>query len=123
MIFLSDILELHQLSINKYGGAVGVRDMGLLESAIARPFQTFNGIELYTTPIEKAAALAESIITNHPFVDGNKRAGALAMFAFLKEYNIQLTCTNNVLYDFIISISTSQTAFESIVNWIKENSK
>lgn len=123
MIFISDILALHQLSTNKYGGAIGVRDIGLLESAIARPFQTFNGIELYKTPNEKAATLAKSIITNYPFVDGNKRARSLAMFAFLREYNIHLTCSNDILYDFIVSISTSQTAFKSIVNWINKNSK
>ncbi len=76
MILLEDILKLHDFSIQQYGGASGIRDIGLLESAIARPFQTFDGGDLYPTIIEKVAALGESLIINHPFVDGNKRTGA-----------------------------------------------
>lgn len=82
MIRLNDIFELHQRSIKLYGGAMGIRDEGLLQSAIQRPFQTFSGEELYPTLIEKAAALGESLTINHPFVDGNKRTGTLAMFTF-----------------------------------------
>ncbi len=79
MISLDDILELHKRSIQDYGGASGIRDIGLLESAIARPFQIFEDKDLYMSPYEKAAALGESIIANHPFVDGNKRTGVAAM--------------------------------------------
>ena len=77
MIILEDILLLHSDSLKKYGGGDGVRDIGLLESAIARPFQTFDGEDLYSTIIEKAAAIGESLIINHPFVDENKRTGFL----------------------------------------------
>ena len=66
MISLSDILKLHEMSIQKYGGSLGVRDEGLLDSAIARPFQTFGGEDLYASAIEKAAAIAESLIINYP---------------------------------------------------------
>jgi death on curing protein len=68
MILKADILKLHELSIKKYGGSQGIRDEGLLDSAIARPFQTFDGLDLYFSTIEKAAAIAESIIINHPFI-------------------------------------------------------
>jgi death-on-curing protein len=71
MITKKEILQLHELSIQTYGGAHGIRDEGMLESAIARPFQTFGGEDLYPTVYEKAAAFAESLIINHPFVDGN----------------------------------------------------
>lgn len=84
MISKGEVLRFHQLSIARYGGADGVRDEGLLESAIARPYQTFGGDDLYQTVYEKAAAMMESIIINHPFVDGNKRTGFLAMFATIK---------------------------------------
>jgi len=72
MISKEEIIRLHHLSIAKYEGAAGIRDEGLLESAIARPCQTFGGEDLYQTAYEKAAAIMESIIINHPFVDGNR---------------------------------------------------
>jgi death on curing protein len=81
MITKTDVLELHSLSIETYGGAHGVRDEGLLEAAIARPYQTFDGNDLYPGAIEKAAAIFESVLKNHPFIDGNKRTSFLAMFA------------------------------------------
>lgn len=121
MILLEDILQLHQHSINDFGGANGVRDIGLLESAIARPFQTFGGNDLYTTIVEKAAALGESLIINHPFVDGNKRTGFLAMYSLLLNHKISITAPQNETYNFIISISTGNINFEQIVDWLKSN--
>ena len=72
MITQSIILRLHELSIVNYGGSHGIRDEGLMKSAIARPYQTFGGEDLYPSVLEKAAAIGERIIINHPFVDGNK---------------------------------------------------
>ena len=71
MIPVREAILIQDALVEKFGGSRGLRDMGLLESALARPFQTFNDEELYPGPIEKAAALIESIITNHPFIDGN----------------------------------------------------
>lgn len=122
MIALDDILELHKRSIADYGGLNGIRDIGLLESAIARAYQTFEGNDLYPTPYEKAAALGESLITNHPFIDGNKRTGMAAMYALLLENNIRLTASSDKLYTLILSISTSSIKLEEIVSWLKENS-
>ncbi|MBK7885006.1 MAG: type II toxin-antitoxin system death-on-curing family toxin [Chitinophagaceae bacterium] len=121
MISLEDVLLLHELSIKDYGGASGVRDIGLLESAIARPYQTFGVEELYPDAIQKAAAIAESLIINHPFVDGNKRTGMLAMYAILKEDNLKITASSDDLYKFIISISTGEKRFEDIVVWLHKN--
>ena len=122
MISRQEICRLHELSINKYGGAEGIRDEGLLESAIARPYQTFGGEELYFSVFEKAAAIAESIIINHPFIDGNKRTGLLAMLVILNREGFVLTATNEAVYSFVISISTGSIAFEEIKKWLKENS-
>ena len=83
MITKEIVLRLHTLSIAQFGGSHGTRDEGLLESAIARPYQTFGGNDLYPTVFEKAAAIAESIVINHPFVDGNKRTGFLTCWQFL----------------------------------------
>ena len=75
---LIEVLELHRRIIGQSGGAFGIRDVGLLESAIAQPRMTFGGEDLYPSLLEKAAALGFSIIMNHPFVDGNKRTGHAA---------------------------------------------
>ena len=121
MITLEHVRRLHTLSIERFGGSHGVRDFGMLESACIRPYQTFGGEALYTTAIEKAAAIAESLIMNHPFIDGNKRTGFLAMFALLNDEGIELTATEDEAYDFTINISTGSIAFEEIVEWLKEN--
>ena len=123
MITSETVLRLHELSILKYGGAEGVRDIGLMESAIARPYQTFGGEDLYPTFFEKAAAVVESIIINHSFVDGNKRTGFLAMLAILETGNIMIDASNNDLYNFTIKISTGEIKFKEIVIWLKNNSK
>jgi death on curing protein len=121
MITKETVLRLHELSIIKYGGSHGIRDEGLMESAIARPFQTFGGEDLYPSTFEKAAAIAESIIINHPFVDGNKRTGFLAMLALLEESKIKINASNDDIYPFIIKISTAEIKFEQIVDWLKQN--
>jgi death on curing protein len=120
VIVLADILLLHEKSINDFGGSHGVRDMGLLEAAIARPFQTFGGTDLYPTIIEKAAALGESLIKNHPFVDGNKRTGLLAMLSFLINKGYSSKASPDELYAFIIDISSGALSFEEIVTWLRE---
>ena len=121
MILLADILLLHQKSINDFGGSHVVRDTGLLEAALARPIQTFGGDDLYPTVIEKAAALGESLIKNHPFVDGNKRTGLLAMLSFLINHQYSSTATPDEMYDFIIQISTGALSFDEIVDWLRKN--
>ncbi len=123
MISEADILLLHEFSILDYGGAKEIRDRNLLLSAISRPFQTFDGKELYPGPFEKAAALGESLIINHPFVDGNKRTAFLAMLALLKEYGIEVSVEENEGYGFIITMSTGEKKFEEIVAWLKSKSQ
>ena len=123
MILLEDVLLLHEFSIKDFGGASGIRDIGLLESAIARPFQTFGGEDLYPFPFDKAAAIGESLIENHPFVDGNKRTGILAIVALLKEHDMEVNADSDDLYQFTISISTGEIKFEQIVEWLKNNSQ
>lgn len=122
-MLINEILELHEKSIDDYGGSHGMRDIGLLESAIARPFQTFAGEDLYPTVFEKAAALGESLIINHPFIDGNKRTGMLAMTAFLIEHKFSFSATSDDVYSFVINISTGSSSSKDIVEWLKNNTK
>ncbi len=79
MILLEEAEEIHQMLITAFGGSHGTRDKHSLSSALATPYQTFESKELYPAPIEKAASLIESILVNHPFVDGNKRTGYVLM--------------------------------------------
>ena len=123
MITIKTVLRLHELSIITYGGSQGIRDQGLMESAIARPYQTFGSEDLYPTVFEKAAALAESIIINHPFIDGNKRTVLLAMLIILEIGNFKITASNDDTYNFTIQISISEIKFEEIVIWLKNNTE
>lgn len=121
MILIADILQVHQILIEKYGGGIGVRELGSLESAIARPFQTFDGEDLYETIFEKAAALGESIIINHPFIDGNKRTGFVSMIALVEAAGNILNASEEEAYTFTIKISTGEIRFEQMVEWLKQN--
>ena len=121
MILIEDILWIHNASIERFGGGKGVRDMGLLHSAIARPFQTFGGEDLYPEVFSKAAALAESLIVNHPFVDGNKRTGFTAMVALLLDYGNRLNASQEEAYETIIGISTGAIDFKALKIWLEEH--
>lgn len=102
MILISEVEQLHQTLIDKFGGSLGIRDRSALESALARPFQTFDNKELYISGLEKAASLVESILVNHPFIDGNKRTGYALLRLFLIENGLifqfrRITNTNSLL--------------------------
>ena len=81
MISIAEVEKIHDILIEKFGGLKGIRDHGILDSAINRPYQTFDGKDLYPDPVDKAAAIFESIISNHPFVDGNKRTAYVLSLA------------------------------------------
>lgn len=123
MITVEDVLEIHTAVISKFGGADGVRDLNALGSALARPFQTFNGQELYNSIFEKTAALLQSILINHPFIDGNKRTAYVLARLFLQLYKTDITATENEKYNFIIDIASGKTDFESIIKWLALNTK
>lgn len=123
MITVKQVLEIHEILIEKYGGSTGVRDLDGLESALARPFQTFGGEDLYPDFFAKAAAIAESIIINHPFIDGNKRTGYVLMESILRYGSIKIIADDESLYNFMISISTGEKRFDDIVAWLKKNTQ
>ena len=102
MISLNEVLAIHDILIETFGGAKGIRDYAGLESAISRPFQTFDGQELYPEGVDKASALFESIISNHPFIDGNKRTAYVLMRLFLKQDMMDIDASEDDKFDFVL---------------------
>ena len=123
MISISEVILIQDILIDKFGGKRGIRDRGLLESAINRPFQTFDNKDLYPNPVQKAAALIESIVKNHPFVDGNKRIGYVLMRLMLLDFGLDITSNQDEKYDFVTGIASGNLNFDQICDWISRNTK
>ncbi|MBO7516598.1 MAG: type II toxin-antitoxin system death-on-curing family toxin [Spirochaetia bacterium] len=117
--FSSDKVKLlHQFLAEETGGAIGVRDEGLLNSAIEGIYQTFDGQELYTTKEEKGARLGYSLISNHAFFDGNKRIGMYAMLTFLEVNGIRLSCTEDEVASVGFSVAAGIMNYEQLLQWV-----
>jgi death on curing protein len=121
MITLSQVEQIHKILIDQFGGSHGIREHGRLSSALSRPYQTFDGKELYPGAVQKAAALIESILINHPFVDGNKRTGYVLLRLLLIDHGLDITATQNEKYEFVIRIASGKTNFEEIVYWLERH--
>ncbi len=119
MISLEEALSIHKEVVEATGGAHGLRDRGGLEAALARPYASFRGIDLYPDPITKAAALVESVVMNHPFVDGNKRTGYVLGRLELITHDTDLRATDEEEYEMVIQVATGQLEVEGIVAWMK----
>lgn len=113
------IILLHSLLIQESGGTDGLRDEGLLDSAVRQPYQTFGGVDLYPTIIDKAVRLGYSLITDHPFVDGNKRIGTHAMLVFLDLNGIELEYEDEDLIRLILQIAAGQADDHVLEAWVR----
>lgn len=122
MISIKEAEFIHAVLIQNFGGTSGVRDHALLSSALSRPFQTFDGKELYPSEVYKAAALLESILINHPFVDGNKRTGYTLMCVYLLRSGIDLTASEDAKYELVIGVASGKYKHQQIVEWLGNNS-
>lgn len=115
------VLILHQIMAQATGGDVGVRDEKLIESAIENIYATFDGVELYPTKEEKAAQLCFSLISNHAFVDGNKRIGMYIMLSFLELNGIKIDATNEEVAKLGLDVAGGSADTGDILKWIKEH--
>lgn len=116
---LNEVLDLYYRVLEKSGGAVGIRDLGALESALAQPRMTFDEEELYPTIVEKAAALGYSLINNHPFVDGNKRMGHAAMEVFLILNGYEIEAGVDEQEQIILSVAAGQIKRKGLQAWLR----
>ncbi|MBR3247126.1 MAG: type II toxin-antitoxin system death-on-curing family toxin [Clostridiales bacterium] len=119
------VLLLHKCIYDRYGGSYGVRDEGLLDSALEAPFQTFAGQDLYPTDMDKIVRFGYGLIGNHPFHDGNKRIGALALLTLLELNGYSIDSTNKEFADIIYSVASGSEGkdYEDLLIWVREHTR
>ena len=115
------VLLLHRLIAEETGGSIGVRDEGLLEAALESAFSGFGGQEFYPTKEEKGARLGYELISNHAFVDGNKRIGMYVMLTFLEVNGIRLDCTNDEVAEVGLSVAAGKMKYEALLEWVRDH--
>ncbi len=116
---LSEVLELYGRVMQRSGGAVGIQDIGALESALAQPRMTFAGEDLFPTLAEKAAALAFSIVMNHPFIDGNKRVGHAAMETFLVLNGYEVEASADEQENVFLKLAAGELGRAQLIDWLR----
>jgi death-on-curing protein len=116
---IEEAIYSHDKIIDNFGGGRGLRDKGALEAALNRPYATFDGIDLYQTPIEKAAALLESMAINHPFIDGNKRIAYVLMKRLLFRAGFVINASEKEKLELVLGTSKGELRFDEIKNWLQ----
>lgn len=120
---LADVLQLHADQVALYGGDGGVRDFGLLESAIAQPRATFDGQRLHADVFEMAAAYMFHIVQNHPFIDANKRAGVVAALVFLFDNGVEVNAAPGELYNITMAVATGSAKKPRIAEFFRAHAR
>jgi len=120
---LGEVVELHRRLLEATGGATGIREFGALESAIAQPKATFEGVDLYLTLVEKAAALGFSLVQGHAFVDGNKRVGHAAIETFLILNGIEIDASVDDQERLILDLAAGRIGRSHLVDWLRQRVK
>ena len=118
---VEEVIYMHSELVKATGGSDGVRDMGLLESAVNAPFQSFGGCDVYPTIFEKAARLGFGLSQNHAFIDGNKRIAAQAVLTFLALNGIEIDCTEFELFSLFYKLAASEVTFDGLTDWLKKH--
>ena len=113
---------LYRLITQETGGSVGLRDATLLDSALGSIFQTFNEKELYPTIEEKGARLGFNLISNHAFLDGNKRIGMLVMMTFLEVNGIRIVCSDEDIIEIALAVASGKVIYKELLDWVRKYS-
>jgi death-on-curing protein len=121
LLTLEEVLEIHRDQIARYGGCAGIRDLGLLQSALAQPRATFGGQFLHADLCEKAAGYLSHLVRNHPFADGNKRVGAVAAIVFLLLNGHDIKATNRELESLVLSVARGEIDKTTIGQFFRDH--
>ena len=116
-----NVLSVHALLAERTGGGVGVRDVGLIESALGSVYQSFDGVDLYPTVEEKGARLGFALISNHAFVDGNKRVGLLVMLTFLAISGAPVRASDDELVDVTLAVASGGAGYSDLLDWVRSH--
>ena len=117
------VLAIHDQMVKRFGGSHGIRDLGLVESAVGRPQATYDDADLYENIFDKAAALLQSLLKNHPFVDGNKRTALTSAGIFLKTNDYKLKNYHEEEVEFAVSVDSKHLSIEEISDWLKSHTE
>ena len=120
---ITKVLFVHDRAVKEFGGSFGIRDIGLVESAVARPQASFDGNDLYQSIYDKTAALLQSLLKNHPFVDGNKRTAWVSAVALLKMKGWQIIAKEDEVVEFMVRVANENLSVDEIAGWVKKNCK
>ena len=120
-VTLAEVVELHRQLLQATGGAPGIRDLGVLESAVAQPRATFGGVDLYPTLVEKAAALCFSLVQNHPFVDANKRVAHAAMETFLVLNGAEIDAPVDDQERLMLDLAAGRIHRSQLIDWLSQH--
>ena len=124
IVTVEDLVFIHSAAIARYGGASGIRDVGSLEAAVSRPYVSFGGQEMFPGPFAKAAALMESVIQRHPFVDGNKRTGAASAIYLLRRHGYRLVrVTNTLLVELSLNVAAHRMDTKELEAWFEDHAE
>ncbi len=115
------IIYFHEQLINLYGGTAGIRDEGLLDSALNQPKAMFAGSYLHNTLMKKAAAYGFHLCSNHPFIDGNKRIALVAMDTFLQKNGYEICASEKEAYEVILRLASGEFSKEELTDWLEMN--
>jgi len=120
-VTLAEVVELHRRLLQATGGAPGIRDLGVLESAVSRPRATFGDVDLYPTLVEKAAALCFAVVQGHPFIDGNKRVGHAAMETFLVLNGAEVNAPVDDQERLILDLAAGRISQTQLTDWLRQH--
>ena len=113
-----EVLAIHAAAIERFGGLDGLRDEGLLDSALAQPFQTFDGADLYPSAVDNACRYAFGIISDHPFIDGNKRTGTALLGTYLRLSGIDFRPDHAVFLKAMLGVADGSVSYDALVGWV-----
>ena len=116
----AQVVAVHDAAVARFGGVAGIRDEGMLDSALARPFASFGGIEAFPDDVAKACAMCHALISDHPFADGNKRTGAAVLGMVLRANGLRFKPRHDEFLSMMMGVAAGNVTLESLTDWARK---